>query len=278
MRWLDLRGNARVMDIIASHQSGMVEQLEAEAQALSGRGRDSGQRALVYHHVADMLGLAHGYALLAAHGALGIDAAELRMERRARRAWWRLPRPARAALAERIAGFGETLRLLDAQRCAGVLMAYRLAAAPALGGEAGQRLDHDLLAALRAAQLARGECDVRARRALFDAHQRWAEAQFGERIDQAVAALDWPLAARDVKKAVAAVRIAVRAYERAERSGLKRVERRLRGSKLLPPLFAANPAQAFFRLQRQVAERRRRAAEGDDGEHLSPDDAVRMIG
>ena len=44
-------------------------------------------------------------------------------------------------------------------------------------------------------------------------------------------------------------------------------------SERLPEPFAANPAQAFFQLQRQTAERRRRAAEGED---LSADDAVRL--
>lgn len=266
------------MDIIASHQSGLIEQLDGEALALAGRGRDSGQRSLVYHHVADMLGLAHGYALLAAHGALGIDPAVAQLERTARRAWWRLKRAERAALGERVAAFGETLRLLDAERCAAMLMAYRLAATPGLGGMAEQRLDRDLLSALREAQMMRGQADVRGRRILFDAHARWAERHFGERLDQAIAALAWPLAPRALTQAVAALRITARAYERAERAGLARVERRLRRSKLLPPLFEANPAQAFFQLQRQVAERRRRAAEGDDGEHLSPDDAVRMVG
>jgi hypothetical protein len=262
------------MNIIASHQSGLVEQLDAEALALAGRGRDSAQRALVYHHVADMLGLAHGFALLAAHGALGVDAAVAQLERTARRAWWRLKRAQRAALAERIATFGDTLRALDAERCSGVLMAYRLAATPGLGGEAARRLDPDLISALRAAQSARGQADARARRTLFDAHQRWAEALFGERLEQAVTDLDWPLEPGALGAAIAAVRIPARDYDRAERSGLARIERRLRASKLLPPLFASNPAQAFFQLQRHIAERRRRAAEGGDVEHPVPDDAV----
>ena len=87
------------MNIIASHQWGLVEQLEAEAVALAGRGRDSAQRALVYHHVADMLGLAHGFALLSAHGALSVDAAVERMQRRVRKSWWRLKRAERLRAA-----------------------------------------------------------------------------------------------------------------------------------------------------------------------------------
>jgi len=266
------------MNIIASHQSGLVEQLEAEALALAGRGRDSAQRALVYHHVADMLGLAHGFALLAAHGALGLDEAVRRLERTARGAWWRLKRAERAALVERVAAFGGTLRLLDVERCSGVLMAYRLAATPGLGGEAAKRLDPDLLAALRAVQTVRGQAEARARRALFDAHQRWADGLFGARLDHAVADLAWPLKSRPLRQAIAALRIAERDYQRAERRGLHRIERGLRASKLLPGLFAANPAQAFFQLQRHVAERRRREADGGLGDHLPADEAVRVAG
>ena len=70
------------MNIIESHRLGLIEQLESEAVALAGRGRDAAQRAVVCHHVADMLGLAHGYALLAAHGALAIDEAVGRLEQR----------------------------------------------------------------------------------------------------------------------------------------------------------------------------------------------------
>jgi hypothetical protein len=47
-------------------------------------------------------------------------------------------------------------------------------------------------------------------------------------------------------------------------------------SKMLPDLFAANPAQAFFQLQRHVAERRRREADGEVGNHLPADEAVRV--
>jgi hypothetical protein len=266
------------MNIIASHQSGVVEQLDAEALALAGRGRDCAQRALVYHHVADMLGLAHGFALLAAHGALGIDAAVKRLERAARRAWWRLKRAQRAELVERVGAFGERLRALDVERCSGVLMAYRLAATPGLGGEAAKRLDPGMLGALRAAQSARGQADARARRALFDAHQHWADERLGARLEQAVADLAWPLEPRLLADAIAAVRIAERDYQRAERRGLARIERRLRASRLMPGLFAANPAQAFFQLQRHVAERRRREADGDVGDHLPADEAVRVAG
>ncbi len=261
------------MNIIESHRLGLIEQLESEASALAGRGRDAAQRAVVYHHVADMLGLAHGYALLSAHGALAIDEAVAGMGRRARRAMWCLSRSERAALAVRIATFGATLRELDAERCAGLLMAYRLAATPSLSAAATKRLDGDLLAALRTAQSVRGQADAAARRTLFIAHQNWAEALIGERIDQAIAAIEWPLSERALSRAINALRLPLPAFERADRQGLARIERRLRVSKALPAAFKANPAQAFFQLQRQIAERRR---SGADDDQMSPDDAVRL--
>ena len=130
-----------------------------------------------------------------------------------------------------------------------------------------------MLAALRAAQSARGQADVQTRRDLFAAHQAWAEELVGARLDEAVAALAWPLGGRVLDYALDGLRIPSAQFEQAERGGLARSERRLRRSKRLPEGFAANPAQSFFLLQRQTAERRRRAAE-DDG--LSSDDTVRL--
>ena len=214
----------RGMDIIESHRLGLIEQLESEAVALAGRGRDAGQRALVCHHVADLLGLAHGYALLSALGALAIDDAVAQIERRARWAIWRLSRDERAALLARIATFGDTLRALDAERCAGLLMSYRLVATPSLGAEAERRLDPDLLGALRAAQSARGQADAATRRALFDAHTRWAEELIGARLDAALAALAWPLGGRALDAAIAALRIPAKTLcaRRAQRAGAVR--------------------------------------------------------
>ncbi|MDQ3074949.1 MAG: hypothetical protein M3Q88_04975 [Pseudomonadota bacterium] len=261
------------MDIIASHQLGLIEQLSGEAVALAGRGRDGAQRALVYHHVAHMMGLAHGYALLAARGALAIDPAVAAMERAERRAWWRMKRGERAALALRVADFGLTLRAIDAERCAGLLMAYRLVATPGLSGEADRRLDPELLVALRAAQSTRGQVDPVVRHTLFAAHQRWADRLFGARIETAVAALDWPLAGRAMRQAIEALHISTTSFARAERHGMARVEAKLRRSKRLPAAFAANPAQAFFQLQRHLAAQRRRGADRDD---LTPDEAVSL--
>jgi hypothetical protein len=113
---------------------------------------------------------------------------------------------------------------------------------------------------------------------LFDAHQRWADALFGARLEQAVSDLAWPLKARRLRQAIATVRLADRDFQRTERRGLHRIERAMRRSNQMPGLFAANPAQAFFQLQRHVADRRRREADGELGDHLPADEAVRIAG
>lgn len=260
------------MDIIASHQHGLVEQLEIEAASLAGRGRDSAQRAVIYHHLADSLGLANVYALLAAEGALAIGRAVARLERAVRRSWWRLRGEERAAAVERVRRFGVTLCELDRKRCEAALLTFRLIATPGLGEQARSRLDPELVAAFAACR--RGPSDAEARRALFAAQQRWAEALIGYEIDQAIAALDWPLGGRPVRTAANALRIPLRAYDRAERRGPGKLERRLRAAKELPASFASNPAQTFFTLQRRMAEQRRRAAAEYD--ELTPDEAVSL--
>ena len=264
----------RDMDIIASHQHGLIEQLEHEAESLAGRARDSAQRAVVYHHLAESLGLANVYALLAAHGALAIEPATAALQRAVRRSRWRLKREPRAALQARVTRFGEALLELDRQRCAAALRTYRLVATPGLGEEARRRLDPAVAAAYAACRSGCGAADVRARRRLFVAQQRWAEALFGDALEQAIVELGWPLGARAVRSAIAALRIPVSAYDRAESRGLDKCERRLRQSKDLPDMFAANPAQAFFAFQRQMAERRRRAAV--ESADFSPDESVRL--
>lgn len=261
------------MNIIESHQHGLVEQLELEATSLAGRGCDATQRAVVYHHLADSLGLANGYALLAAHGALAINPAVAAMQRAVRRSWWRLKRDRRAALHERVARFGEALREIDRRRCAAALLTYRLIATAGLSEQAQQRLDPELIAAFAPLRTRGGGVDAVARRRLFLAQQHWAEALVGGALEQAISELDWPLGGRVVRRALAILRIPVSAFDRVDRRGLIRCERRLRQSKAMPGLFAANPAQAFFAFQRNMAERRRAASEFTE---FSTDEAVRL--
>jgi hypothetical protein len=263
------------MDIIASHQHGLFEILEAEADGLAGRPRDSAQRAVVYHHLADMLAMNHAFALLAARAALGIEPAVEAMRRAARRSWWRMSGIERAAQVERVERFAGTLRALDARRCAGALLAYRLVATPGLSGEAQRRLEPEMVAAFGACRAARGAVVREERRALFVAHQDWAEALVGAELDAAIDALDWRCGARPLRRAVGLVRIALAAYERAETRGLAQVEREVRSDKSLPASFSTNPAQAFYAIQRHLAERRRKSA-AEGGDALPADEAVRF--
>lgn len=261
------------MDIIASHQQGLFEQIEGEALALAGSPRDSAQRAVVYHHLADSLGLANVHALLAARGSLAIEEALAAMRRAVARRAWRHRTAWRGALEERVARFGAALRELDRTRCAAALLAYRLVATPGLASHAQARLLPELLTAYCACQAARGDATAAERLALFAAQQRWSEQLIGDGIEQAIVALAWPLGARPVRTAIAALRIPLTAYQRSERRGAALIERDLRRSKALPAAFAANPAQAFYALQRRMAELRRRGADISD---LSPDEAVRL--
>nr|MDQ3077478.1 hypothetical protein [Pseudomonadota bacterium] len=130
------------------------------------------------------------------------------------------------------------------------------------------------LQAFAACRAHRGGAAREARGALFAAHQRWAETLLGDGIAAAIGDLDWRLGARPVAAVIALLRIPTSAYEGAERRGLAQIERALRRSKALPSRFAANPAQAFYALQRQMADRRRRAA--DEFVDLTPDEAVSL--
>jgi hypothetical protein len=258
------------MDIIASHRMGLIEQIDSESAALAGAPGDAVQRAIVAHHVSDMLGHAHLYALLAGGASLALDEALAGLERSARRWRWGLGRNERAALAERATAFGAALRAIDAERCAGLLTAYRLAANPGLSEAAAERLGPALVAALQAVQGARGQASAAQRRALFEAQCAW-DARFAGRIAHALAALGWPAGSAAPVRVVTAWTISAESRAHAE-GRVERIERGLRRSKRVPADFAANPAQAFFKLQRRVVERQR----GDDGDHLSPDEAVRL--
>lgn len=250
------------MDIIASHQLGLIEQYSEEAAGLAGRERDTVQRAVVYHHLYQHSGGRHGYALLAAEAAVTLDPLLIAVERAARRGWWRIGRRRAEALAERARTFAATVRTIDRERCEALLMAYRLALTPGLAGHAAERLPAELVAALR------GED----RRMLFLAHQRWAEQRWGLAIEAAIEALGWPLGAARVAAAIAALRLPLDRFEAADKRGWAATEARLLARKGLPRGFAINPGQHYYKLQRGLADQRRRAPASDP----APDEAVRL--
>jgi DNA end-binding protein Ku len=80
------------------------------------------------------------YTMRHAKEVRGMNAIE-ELDSQVRRSWWRLSGVERAAQVERVERFADTLRTLDARRCAGALLAYRLVATPGLAGEAQRRLE-----------------------------------------------------------------------------------------------------------------------------------------
>lgn len=243
------------MDIIASHQHGLAEQLAQEAASLAGRPRDAAQRAVVGHHLYQHSGGAHRYALIAAAGSLALDRRLARLGRHARR-WKR----GDVALTARLEVFAHDCREIDRERCEALLLAYRLATTPGVRGAA-------LCEAALAAAMA--EPDLRVR---FLAVQRWAETRWGERIEAAIDALAWAKAPRDLGRAVAALRLSIDEHDFAARRGWARTERALIGDKALPPGFAANPGQHYYALQRSLADKRRQR--GDVGLDLPLEETV----
>lgn len=244
------------MDIIASHQHGLAEQLAQEAAGLAGRPGDAVQRAIVGHHLYQHSGGRHTFALIAAGAALALDRRLARLTKGATR-WPRRD----ATLAARVAIFAAAARAIDRERCEAMLLAYRMATAPglrgcAVAGEAG--LD--------------GALTKSAPRDDYLRHSRWAEALWGGRIEAAIAALDWARPPRDLAPTVAALGLPIALFDRAERNGWARTERALTADRALPRGFAANPGQHYYAIQRALAERRRKLT----GEWLdfAPDEAV----
>ena len=230
------------MDIIASHQHGLAEQLAHEAAALAGRERDAVQRAIVGHHLYQHSEGRHGFALMAAVAALSLDRALARMAKVALR-WPRRD----VVLAARVEDFAAQARRIDRERCEAMLLAYRLATTPGLRG-AGVGGDPALALAN-----AGGE-----RRDDYLVHVRWAEERWGAQIEAAIDALAWSKAPGVLTEAVAALRLSVALYDHATRSGWARTERALTADKALPRGFAANPGQHYYAIQRGLADKRRK--------------------
>ena len=261
------------MDIIAAHQQGLIEQLEAEVAALAGRGRDHGQRAVVLHHLYDHARGEHHWALAEAHRGLRIARGLARLERRLGRWGWKAAAraEARAALEALAEALGEAAR----ERCTIAYRAYRLSATKALRGEAERVVALALLAALDHCHVAR-----RGGVAMTDAERRTLTEASGAAatFDSKDLADAW--AAIDATRLGAAVRrlLGDRAMGRdalaAARHGCDRAEARLRQDKSLPEKFRTNPAQHFYALQHALAERRRKqwredADRDSDGEALA---------
>ena len=80
------------MDIIAAHQQGLIEQLDEDVRALTGRSRNHSQRAVVLYHLFDHSRATHEWALAEARRELHIARAIVVLGRRIDRWGWLIPR------------------------------------------------------------------------------------------------------------------------------------------------------------------------------------------
>lgn len=286
------------MDIIASHQQGLIEDLRAEAELLAGRTGDFTQRAATYHHLYQHSGRNHAFPLLAAHGALWGARHFQGGMRLGRLLQWRFGKRRRGDCMAALERFTEALRDINRQVCVETYVTYRLSGSAALRAEAERRIEPALLAGLdrvhahrRAGTLA----PAAERRALFELFYDWEQRTVVHaQLLAAFDAFDWPelrfmagrpvirfsylgwrpLRFRDFTDHNERRAQGLAAFDRAERTGWDRVERTLAAYGALPEAFKANPAQAFYALQRHMAQRRRREAVGSADFH--PDDSVRL--
>jgi len=247
------------MDIIAAHQQGLIEQLDAEVEALAGRLGDHGQRAMVLHHLYEHSRGGHVWALAEARENLRIASGVGQLERRLDRWGWTIRERHRASAAlDMLAGaLGEVSR----ERTIASYRAYRLSATKALRTRADESLPPELLIALDRCHLARREdADLPGEisHALAEESERLAEtaANCGL-LDAAWAEIDATGLAKAARRLLGEKTLA-RYRARDERKGWARVERMLRNDASLPASFRLNPAQHFYALQLSLAQRRRK--------------------
>ncbi|MCF2514486.1 hypothetical protein LVY65_05320 [Sphingomonas sp. G124] len=246
------------MDIIAAHQHGLIEQLEADAAALAGRARDHGQRTVVLHHLYDHARGSHGWALGEARQGLRIAAGLEALGKRIERWGWMTKGrdEARAGLNLLAEALGEAAR----SRTEAAYRAYRLSATAALRCEAETNIPPGLLALLDRCHSARraGEyLSVEEECALAEESERFAAATVDmQSIEDAWTAVSATALGRAARRLVGA-KVLSRHMCRDKRRGWARVERQLRNETTLPPSFRANPAQHFYALQHMLQERRR---------------------
>lgn len=246
------------MSIIAAHQQGLIEQLEEDVRALSGRAGDHVQRAIVLHHLYDHSRGIHEWALAEARRELRIARALATLGRRIDRWGWLMP--AREAAAAALKQLEEAIGTSSRARCAAAYRAYRLSAAPALQGEAQRQLSPEMLGALLLCHDARrsgGAIGADAVRDLWDCSEQLAvDAVDHDELNAAWAAIELTALRRPARRLLGQHALE-RACARDRKRGWGKIERELRNDPLLPPSFRANPAQHFYALQLAMADRRR---------------------
>jgi hypothetical protein len=244
------------MDIIAAHQLGLIEQLQEEVAALAGRPRDHVQRAMVLHHLYDHSCGAHRWALLEARRELYLAHALSRLAKRIDRWGWLASGRDRARTA--LAEFADAIGKASQARCAAAYLAYRLSAVPALRAEAELRVPEALLDQLIRSHLARrtGQVEVDLDELADNSERHSIAAVDGQALESAWAEIKTMWLGRSAIKWLGD-RTLARSAERDAKRGWDRVERDLRGDTSLPAAFVANPAQHFYALHRDLAEKRR---------------------
>lgn len=246
------------MDIIAAHQQGLIEQLDAEVEALAGRPGDHAQRAIVLHHLYEYSKGGHVWALAEARRSLRISLGLARLEKRLTRWHWTVRGSAAARLALR--GLAHALGEAARARTIAAYRAYRLSSTKALRGEAEASLPTSLLQALDACHLARRagvSMPVDDQIAMAGECERLAAASIdGAGLEAPWADIDASGIGRGARRLLGAKALE-RFKVRDERKGRVRIECQLRNDPALPTEFRANPAQHFYALQLTLAKRRR---------------------
>lgn len=246
------------MDLIAAHQQGLIEQLEAEVDGLAGRASHHAQRAMVLHHLYDHSRGAHAWALAEARQSLWIAAAIARLRRRISRWGWAIRKrhEAEDALEDLAQALGEVSR----SRMVSAYSAYRLSATKALRSEAETSLPAPLLSALDQCHGARREGEnwpADSDLVLMDESESYAEASTCRHaLEGAWARIEATGLGRSAKRLLGSNALA-RRRARDARKGWPRIDRELRRDPALPAVFRANPAQHFYALQNALAARRR---------------------
>jgi hypothetical protein len=246
------------MDIIAAHQHGLIEQLDDEVLALTGRAQDHAQRAMVLHHLYDHSRGNHVWALAEARRSLWIASGIAKLERRIARWSWTVPKRDQAAAAlERLAdALGEAAKA----RMIATYRSYRLSATKALRGEAEANLPEALLEALDQCHHHRREGEslpANVSLMLIEESERLADAATDHEMLAEAWAMVEATGLRRIAKRLLGPKALARCRARDERKGWARIDSELRRDPALPAAFRANPAQHFYAMHRVLAERRR---------------------
>jgi hypothetical protein len=246
------------MDIIAAHQQGLLEQLEAEVADLAGRPHDHGQRAIVLHHLYDHSRGAHEWALTEARQALRIATRLQKLDRYVERWGWRIRDREQAKAALQL--MTDSLGIEGRKRAAATYRAYRMTATAALHPVAEECLPGGLYGSLLRCHRSRRDavpCLAGEITAMAEASESWATgAADAAAIERAWDAIRATGLRRVAERLLGSQALAKAAMRDARKGGLK-LEAEVRKHRLLPAAFAANPAQHFYALQLALANRRR---------------------